>query len=75
MLTALTTTCNICCCCGVWLQAAVEAERAAFAALPWDEAVQDVLSGLTAEGMTEEQLATPAQEPEEWQPEVRSVQG
>lgn len=52
------------------MQAAVEAERASFAALPWDEAVQDVLSGLTSQGMTEKQLATTAEEPEDWQPQV-----
>lgn len=53
------------------LQNALEAERTSFAALPWDEAVQDVLSGLTSEWLTEDQLAQTPQEPEDWQPQVR----
>ncbi|KAF8072596.1 hypothetical protein HT031_000256 [Scenedesmus sp. PABB004] len=50
------------------LAAAAEARRA-FAALPLDEAVSDVLTGLSTAWITPEDLATPAEEPEDWEPE------
>jgi hypothetical protein len=45
-------------------------ERAAFAALPLEEAVDDVLTGLTSSWVTPAELAMLPERPEEWVAEV-----
>jgi hypothetical protein len=39
--------------------------------MPFAEGVSEVLAALSKEWLTEEELAAPVEEPEEWTPEVR----
>lgn len=50
----------------------MEAERVAFVSQPVVDAVTEVLAGLTTGWLTEEELAEPPEEAEEWSPEVRT---
>jgi hypothetical protein len=52
------------------LQADVQEDRAAFASMPFAEGVTEVLAALSKEWLTEEEIAAPVEEPEEWTPEV-----
>lgn len=51
-----------------------EARHAAFAALPIEEQVLEVLDALTAADATQKQLMAPREEPEEWTAEVSSAE-
>lgn len=51
-------------------QADVEEDRAAFASMPFVEGVSEVLAALSKDWLTEEEIAAPIEEPEEWTPEV-----
>ncbi|WIA08499.1 hypothetical protein OEZ85_007934 [Tetradesmus obliquus] len=57
---------------GAALKADVEEDRAAFASMPFVEGVSEVLAALSKDWLTEEEIAAPIEEPEEWTPEFDS---